>query len=263
MFNAHTPRPCRFCGQALNAIERVQGDSCQRLDCRRAVTTERAAAAMAADLLARRQAASKALQHAGPLRAPVIRLETHAARLARVRATERRAHRAHLCALAAGEAAEPGTPEERPVPSAPVPALPGTSTLTDRLCGFCAGRCCRHGAFTHAFIDRALLQRWVAARPGSGLQDAAADYAARLPAVHVEGSCLHHGSSGCTLPRAMRSDICNRYACDGLVQARQHVAHGAPHGLLATMPAAERIQRAAWLAETATHLLPPRRPRRR
>jgi len=32
----------------------------------------------------------------------------------------------------------------------------------------------------------------------------------------VVGSCLYHGRQGCTLPRTLRADLCNRFHCNGL-----------------------------------------------
>ena len=33
-------------------------------------------------------------------------------------------------------------------------------------------------------------------------------------------SCVYHGADGCALPRALRSDTCNRYFCEGLQRVR-------------------------------------------
>jgi len=242
---------------ALTPLERLRGEVCDRLACRRQATDARHAAARAADLAARRAAAARVWQQPGLLAAPVVWLQPHAARLAPVSEDERGGQLAHLQALLDAEAvdAEPVATEPPPIE-----ADGSASALPGRVCAFCAGRCCRHGAFTHAFVDRTLLQRWVARHPGASLGDAAADYAAHLPREHVEGSCLHHTRNGCTLPREMRSDICNRHACDGLINAQQRVADGTPTGLVVAMPATDHVQRAAWLGEEASRTL-PRRPR--
>ena len=41
-------------------------------------------------------------------------------------------------------------------------------------------------------------------------------YAERVPKVRYEDSCIFHGKQGCTLDRALRSDVCNSYFCGGL-----------------------------------------------
>jgi hypothetical protein len=243
------PPACRLCGQPLQPLERLQGAVCRRAACRLRAADEALAAARTAELRAR----SAALAPAGPL----LWLTPHRARLVRVTAAERREQRRHLAALV------DATVSTTPPPTDEAAATPDdASALPGRVCAFCAGRCCRHGAYSHAFVDRALLERWVAAHPGSTLQDAAADYAARLPERHVEASCLHHGAAGCTLPRAMRSDICNRHACDALTAARDRVADGAPEGLVVAMAGrGAGVQRAAWLTESGQRVLP--KPRRR
>lgn len=43
-------------------------------------------------------------------------------------------------------------------------------------------------------------------------------YDGHVPPQHYRGSCLFHATSGCTLPRMLRSDLCNRYVCGGLTQ---------------------------------------------
>lgn len=244
------PTHCRLCRRPLLPLERLDGAVCRRAACRHRAVEEAQARARATELQARRAALAPA--------APVLWLQPHSARLVRVVAAQRRAHRAHLDALVAGSA--------EPAPDAPAmdvaAAAPDASAMPGRVCAFCAGRCCRHGAFSHAFVTRALLERWVAAHPGATLRDAAAEYVARLPERHVEASCLHHGAAGCTLPREMRSDICNRHACDALVATRRRVAEGTPDGLVVAMAGrGAGVQRAAWLTEAQTRALP--KPRRR
>ena len=41
-------------------------------------------------------------------------------------------------------------------------------------------------------------------------------YIENVPRVGYDGSCLFHGGQGCTLPRSLRSDVCNSYFCAGL-----------------------------------------------
>ena len=38
----------------------------------------------------------------------------------------------------------------------------------------------------------------------------------RVPAAGFDGSCVFHGAEGCTLDRALRSDVCNSYFCTAL-----------------------------------------------
>lgn len=83
-------------------------------------------------------------------------------------------------------------------------------------CATCGGACCTRGG-THAFLSAAGL-RGTAEAQTDGDTGAALEtlYTAHLPATHYAGSCVFHGERGCTLPRALRSDTCNRYLCGEL-----------------------------------------------
>jgi len=267
---------CRFCGLPLTPLQALQRQSCGRAACRHRHQLDAQAAAQAAELQARRRVAVAAGGDARALQAAEVQLEPHRGRLVPGRAAQRRAQIAYLQALAAAvdavdaddttntdtTAIATTAAAAEPAPHAAAQHTPPGPTAS-QVCAFCGGRCCRHGAFTHAFIDHTLLQRWVGAHPGATLHDAAAAYAARLPDRHVEGSCLHHGRSGCTLPREMRSDICNHHACDGLVEAQRQMAAGAPEGLVVSMAAGGRVQRAVWLSDAGAQPLTQGRRRKR
>lgn len=245
--SSFAPVHCRRCGAPLGPLQRLRGEVCEALDCRRAEVDERLARERDAALQTRLRRHARDESAPGLATAPVVWLQPNRNRLVDVAAGERARHRAHLervAALAAPEAVEPATEE-----AAPASAIPG------RLCAFCAGRCCRYGLAQNAFIDRALLQRWVDRHPGSTAQDAAAAYAAHLPRRHVEASCLHHGREGCTLPREMRSDICNRFACAGLTAVGDIVADAASATVVAVMADGQRLQRAAVLDEAGARPL--------
>lgn len=204
------PQLCRHCAQPLTPLERLRGDVCRRLDCHR--TAMRAVARERRDvqLAAQRARAAQHWQQPAVAEAPVLWLERHATELVQLPAAVRSAQLAHLARLAAEVATETQPPEGTPILS------DGSTPLAGSLCAFCGGRCCRYGAGTHGFVTAELLRRWMARHPGRSAADAAAAYADHLPRWHVARSCCHHGRDGCTLPEAMRSDICNRYACDTL-----------------------------------------------
>lgn len=94
-------------------------------------------------------------------------------------------------------------------------------------CAVCQGACCLAGG-TRAHLDAATLVRVRHDRAQAGLpsDEAAleAHYVAHLPVVHVAGSCAFHGEAGCTLPRTLRSDLCNRYLCGALAQLDRALA---------------------------------------
>lgn len=247
------PRGCRWCGQALSALERVQGEICHRLDCRRRSTDARRSAERAADIARRQQAGALAQQRPGMAQAPVLWLQAYQARHVPVAAAARRDHAAWLVALAATPA--PAAPPPPAAAAAPGPAIGG------RVCAFCSGRCCALGAHRHAFIDRALLQRHAETATGGDVAAAALDYAARVPRLHARGGCLYQGHEGCVLPRTMRADLCNTYRCEPLVEAERQ--GGDADGVVLAMALPHAAPRVAWAHDGALVPLPRRAPRRK
>jgi hypothetical protein len=247
-------RDCRLCGTTLGALQRLRGDVCQRLTCRRLAANEQALRQRDATLAARRAQAARRWQAPEVAAVPVLWLTHHETRLVPLPAATRQAQQKHLARLAA-EVSATKAPSDTAVPTPPETSTP----LAAPLCTFCAGRCCRYGASSHAFITTELLRRWLVRHPGSSAEDAAAAYLARLPRQHVEASCVHHGRQGCTLPAEMRSDICNRYACDTL-RAVQDA--GTAPALLVAMQREARLGDVALLHAEGPRRLPRRLPRR-
>ena len=128
-----------------------------------------------------------------------------------------------------------------------------------QLCGQCRGRCCQHGADWHAFIDVSLLERWQQ-RPGAEqttLADAAQAYVSMLPAQHAENGCLYQTEPGCALPREMRADICNGFACPSLQQVQRAAAADAAWPVLAIGFDRHSVGRAALITAHRTQTLLP------
>lgn len=201
------PVNCRHCSAPLEPLLALRGLSCRRSGCLRKEDERRARAERErverelprrlAPRLGRRRAESVLTTWIEAFRPEVVALP--ADRIA--------AHREWL----EQEAAAPEGPAADPAAEAPP-----RRAAERQLCAWCGGRCCRMGATTHGFIVAAHLRRWVAEHAGSTPADAVAAYLERLPAQHVDGSCVYHGAAGCTLDRSMRSDTCNRYVCNGL-----------------------------------------------
>jgi hypothetical protein len=84
-------------------------------------------------------------------------------------------------------------------------------------CAFCGGACCRDGGDT-AWIEVATVHRLLSGEAALDLDRLRAEYLAFLPAAANRDSCIYHGEHGCTLPRELRSNVCNQYACGGLVE---------------------------------------------
>jgi hypothetical protein len=83
------------------------------------------------------------------------------------------------------------------------------------VCALCRGHCCKGGG-THAYLDETTLARVRAARPEADARAIMRLYASAVAPEAFEDSCVFHGRDGCTLPRTLRSDLCNSYHCNGL-----------------------------------------------
>jgi len=129
--------------------------------------------------------------------------------------------RERLTGLIEDADADPDGPTGDPV-AADAPRSPA-DLLTRGACTACRGHCCRLGE-DHAFLRPATLRRFHKAHPGMTAGQVVDAYVARVPAESVEGSCVFQGREGCTLPRSMRSDVCNRYLCEDLERAQKTAA---------------------------------------
>lgn len=99
------------------------------------------------------------------------------------------------------------------------PALPDppdfVGAVVRAACTLCRGWCCKGGG-EHGYLDERTMARVRRARPDLDARGILRLYTARVPAQGYAGSCVFHGAQGCTLDRALRSDICNGYFCSGL-----------------------------------------------
>ena len=214
---AHADLACRLCGQPLSALQRRRGDVCDAMDCRRRAVDELRKAEREQSLADAVLRACDDWNEPALRAAPVVWLSDHDARLVAATADELAEQRDYLIGLEAAAAGPDPMRIDGEPPSADDSADPA---IGHRLCAFCAGRCCRTGGQHNAFIRADLMRRWLLRHEGRAWADAVDDYLRRIPERHASGSCLNHGERGCTLPREMRSDICNEYACDPLVRVR-------------------------------------------
>jgi hypothetical protein len=121
--------------------------------------------------------------------------------------------RKHLVESLRGER-ELKHPERSASPLRPEPE--GFAGMVARAaCALCGGWCCKGGE-EHAYLDERTMARVRRARPELDARAVIRLYTQRVPAAGFEGSCVFHGARGCTLDRALRSDVCNSYFCSGL-----------------------------------------------
>lgn len=105
---------------------------------------------------------------------------------------------------------------------APVP-LGVPSASEDAICGACQGHCCVHGRKSHGFLTKWIIARLLQDHPGLTRLQARDTYLDRLPKASVQGNCVFQSDTGCTLDRARRADICNRFKCGTLFAASKHI----------------------------------------
>ncbi|RZI80327.1 MAG: hypothetical protein EOP38_22800 [Rubrivivax sp.] len=138
----------------------------------------------------------------------------------------RRLYRAHLKSIIAEALLTADEPAQvSPLPLEPEEAMTATE---QNLCALCAGGCCNSGSEL-AYLKPATMRRFMASQPQLSPRQVMAAYMARLSPQTQTGSCVNHTATGCSLPREMRSDTCNRYVCTA--QSDLHAA------LRATPPA--------------------------
>ncbi len=245
---------CAECGRAVDTPSARAAGRCGTPECRAATLGRehaRQRAAIAAEASVRLGAAARALRDAdarvGPdarAEAPVVLLPSAdpcgfpmfipprpppPVRLPRRRGRAFRAHVRRVARLAFDTRASAPPPGASPPGAPPAPPAAGEAPFVGAACAACGGRCCRMGG-ERAYLTADTLRRWFAEHPGAGVRAAAAAYAAHLPAASLDGSCVYHTPGGCALPRALRSDTCNRYECDGLTELREAYAERAAHG---------------------------------
>ena len=154
---------------------------------------------------ARRKAAEKEQAKQGLALPQVIIVPVTDRRLTELPASRRQEFSEHLDELLADVKAS----EHRGTPAAAPAGAP--SQVVQDACALCRGHCCTLGG-THAFLDSEHLWK-------SGKKGAAAIkelYLSYLGSPTYEGACVYQGRTGCALPYALRSDLCNKFLCGGL-----------------------------------------------
>ena len=128
-----------------------------------------------------------------------------------VTAERRQRLRRHIAALLRRMKAKGGAGEADETPPPP----PAPSAVARQACASCRGRCCGHGG-ERAYLTEATLARVAASgdRPAPGR--ILRRYMACVPREAVDDSCIFHGTHGCTLDRALRSDTCNNHYCTAM-----------------------------------------------
>ena len=218
-------KACVICGRWIGSGS--AGDTCGEEYCREGVDAREDRARRQQERREIREAVSRKieadLRQSLPPNALTAALPAHDRPLQPQDPVRRTLFAERLAGVMEDAAADPDGPTGDP----PVLEFPATAaeTLTRAACTSCRGLCCKHGDL-HAFIRPATLRRHLKLHPEQTPAQALQDYLSHLPAEATAGSCVYHGRQGCALPRAMRSDVCNRYLCDDLERLQGSVAVG-------------------------------------
>jgi hypothetical protein len=139
-----------------------------------------------------------------------------------------------------------------PEGAAPAPAAAGDDA-PDRLlaagCALCRGHCCATGD-DHAHLKAEHLRRRLDEQPGLGADALLEAYLSHVPARSYRLSCIYHAPGGCTLPRTLRSDVCNSFLCNGLKDLRDAASRARGEPVLVAATAGASVVRLA-LVEAA------------
>ena len=92
---------------------------------------------------------------------------------------------------------------------------PRLKTISDHLCTICKGGCCASGK-EHAYLSVFSMRSLMDIRPELTAYEIFNLYISHIKPESVNNSCINQTTSGCALPRELRSDICNGYYCDPL-----------------------------------------------
>lgn len=137
----------------------------------------------------------------------------------------------------------------------PKPLTPLDDASLLAVCRTCRGACCKWGE-DHAYLTRAVLSRVKAEQRIANEASLLEAYLERVPKLARQGSCIYHGDHGCALPRAMRSETCNRYLCYPLKQLGRDFS-SAGYAQLAVSTDAEKEDRMLLLSEGETRPVRP------
>jgi len=248
-------RACVICGRWIGSGS--AGDTCGEEYCREGVELREARACRERDRRETREAVSRKIEaDLRPSEAPNALTAVLPAQ-DRPLLPQDPVRRTLFAERLAGVMEDAAADQDGPTGDPPVPELPATAaeTLTRAACMSCRGHCCRHGDL-HAFIRPATLRRHLKLHPEQTPAQALQVYLSHIPSEATAGSCIYHGRRGCALPRAMRSDVCNRYLCEDLERLQSVVAPGkAIPPILAVGFDEDRLVRVSLLQGDAVRIL--------
>lgn len=217
------PSNCRGCGCELSKTQSIRG-ICDNPECRRKDVNFQQQQ--------RRQATLRIIRErmpaSWPASAPIALLPRNTNTLVPLADSRTKALRRHLEQIVAEARALPDpefntreTPATTNGVSAKQAGLPALSSA----CGLCGGHCCATGG-NSAWLEPDTIRRLQYQLLPVADTRIIEHYLSFLPDSSYENSCIYHAENGCSLPRAIRSNVCNQYLCKGLAEVVQGLEEG-------------------------------------
>ena len=94
-------------------------------------------------------------------------------------------------------------------------------------CAACRGQCCHLGG-NHAFNEVNTMMLYLQRFPTHDDETIVSRYLSYLAPRTMSRGCVYQEAGGCSLPRDLRSDVCNRFYCASIRVLRNQFAAGEP-----------------------------------
>lgn len=202
---------CRGCGCKLSIVQSVRG-LCDNPQCRRKDVGYQEQQKRQATLQHIRQN----LPPSWPSNIAIAILPRNTRRLVPLSSARIKAHRQHLEQIIQ-EAKTLSHQNETTATTSGISPAQTELPVLDAACGLCRGDCCYTGGTT-AWLEAATIQRLQWQNIPVSETRIVEYYLSYLPEISFENSCIYHAENGCSLPRKIRSNVCNQFLCRGLAE---------------------------------------------
>ena len=261
-------KTCVICGDSLSVHERAVGEVCGNDRCQHEHLKERLERDRVAIVRLQRLSRAVLRKHAGeagiddPNDLPIALIPANRRPVVNLPEKRRRLFRDHVLRNLSAAATERFSGSKTPVsdmedePGTSEPFDEGALAVLGECCATCRGDCCERGG-DHAFIQVETLVRYMARHPERRPWQVLDDYLSHIGNKTFRGACVYQGAGGCTLPRAMRSDVCNSYYCNGLAAFGREISRAGTTIGFAVASDEGKIVRAAFVDESESRAVDP------
>lgn len=236
-FRSHGAPQCVVCGNVLTVSEQAVGSTCSRGECKTHQVRQQAQAEIRRqkELRDRVGMAEQALVESNLIPAGVDRLlsvlPSNQRRLVGISKRQLRPFIDRLMGVISRAAAirfgNAALEDDGVGYNTPADLSPSQLAILGNGCAVCRGHCCFQGR-GHAFLYVDTVLGYMKRHPDLRPRDVLEAYVSRIGPKAYEDSCVYHAETGCTLPRDMRSKVCNGYLCKGLKEILDQLQDSSP-----------------------------------